>query len=164
MSLAATVDVLGQYGISKQAFVSCGTSLYEAIAYQAPSLPLECYALAAHAELDELAVAVSPYTLSLSLPDISNQDAEHMGARYLKRLFFLHIGRVEALKRILRPLPTPHPPTECCDGLAERPFREAWINKVADIVWTASPSKYLCLTPCVSFVYSHMPSSHNDLT
>lgn len=63
--------------------------------------PLEVYTLAAQYGLRELAVAASPYTLDVSLSNLTDQQSVAMGPLYLKWLFFLHLGRAEALKRIL---------------------------------------------------------------
>ncbi|KZV64849.1 hypothetical protein PENSPDRAFT_614856 [Peniophora sp. CONT] len=139
--LTATIDASERYGLSVEALAHNPTSpLYEAILFRAPSQPLECYSLAAHAKLDELAIAVSSYTLSVHLPDITEETAEHMGARYLRRLFFLHLGRMEALKRILRTPFIPHSPTEDCDGSKEYPPHDEWVKRAAEIVWNASPN------------------------
>jgi len=45
--------------------------------------------------------------LSYSLASLTNELAVKMGPLYLKRLFFLHLGRIEALKRLLLPPPQP---------------------------------------------------------
>lgn len=109
----------------------------------APLQPLECYVLAARVGLEALAVAVSPYTLSIPLAAISDEDAVRMGAYHLKRLFFLHLGRMDALKRILSRQPTHHPPLEGCDGVVRSlRIRDAWAKKVAEIVWDHCPSAW----------------------
>ncbi|KZV76084.1 hypothetical protein PENSPDRAFT_646626 [Peniophora sp. CONT] len=139
--LAATIDASEPYGLSMEVLACHPTSpLFEAILSRAPSQPLECYSLAAHAKLEDLAGVISPYTLSLPLPDVTEENAECMGPSYLRRLFFLHLGRMEALKRILRAPPTPHPPTEDCDGYAEYLHPGAWVQRVGEIVWGASPN------------------------
>ncbi|KAG8983204.1 hypothetical protein FRB90_006228 [Tulasnella sp. 427] len=67
----------------------------------APERPLQVYALAGQYGLRELAVAASPYTLDVSLSNVTDELSVAMGPLYLKWLFFLHFGRSEALKRIL---------------------------------------------------------------
>lgn len=69
---------------------------------QWPVFPLELYALAAHFDLLDLAVQTSPHLLALPLSILTDPIVERMGAIYTKRLFFLHLGRADALKRILR--------------------------------------------------------------
>ncbi|KZV76273.1 hypothetical protein PENSPDRAFT_680227 [Peniophora sp. CONT] len=139
--LVATLDALEQYGLSKEALVYHPEStLFEAILLRAPSQPLECFVLAAHAGLDELAIAVSPYTLSLVLSDLSDEDTDRMGAPYLRRLFFLHLGRLEALKRIIRQPPMAHPLTQFCDGYSNNALSDEWRKHAAKITWDASPA------------------------
>ncbi|KAF8751720.1 hypothetical protein RHS01_08491 [Rhizoctonia solani] len=65
--------------------------------------PLEMYALAAQYALEDLAVAVSTFTLSVSPSEITDELSVQMGPIYLRRLFFLHLGRADALKRLLYP-------------------------------------------------------------
>ncbi|VDC04125.1 unnamed protein product [Peniophora sp. CBMAI 1063] len=136
--LARAVDALEFYGLPKAVFVSPAIPLFQIISQHAPAEPLACYALAAHAELDKLAIIVSPYTLAVSLSDISDECATRIGPCYLKRLFFLHLGRVEALKRLLLPPPGPHPPADECTLRAQRQLNRAWTTVVAEMTWTLS--------------------------
>jgi hypothetical protein len=68
------------------------------------------YALAAQHKLEQLAIAVSPSLLSFDLATLTDDLVGRMGAVYLKRLVFLHLGRSAALKRLLSPpLKLSHP-------------------------------------------------------
>ncbi|VDC04646.1 unnamed protein product [Peniophora sp. CBMAI 1063] len=139
--LAASVIALEQYGLSKTALVQPPDSpLSVAILHCAPSRPFQCYSLAAHEGLETLAIATSSHTLGVSLAEISDADAEYMGPLHLKRLFFLHLGRIDALKRILSTRPSPHQNTEDCNGLANRASYEAWTKIIGEIVWDACPN------------------------
>ncbi|KZV71364.1 hypothetical protein PENSPDRAFT_684602 [Peniophora sp. CONT] len=138
--LATAVDVLELYGLSKKAYVCHTSSLFQAILSHAPSLPLECYKLAAHADIEDLAVLVSPYTLRLSISKITEEDVVRMGPIYMKRLFCLHLGRVDAVKRILLPPPAQHLSTNICDGTSQRRLSRAWIMTVANMIWNLSPN------------------------
>lgn len=175
--LATAVEALEQYGLSKTMLVSPATPLFQLFLRHAPAEPLACYALAAHAGLDKLAVVISPYTLSLTLSDISDASAAHIGPYYLKRLFFLHVGRVDALKRLLFPPPSLHPPTDKCSLRAQRQLSSAWTMTVANMTWTLSagalllfpPLSPMCLyTPCaragmtVSMLEKHLGPIEKD--
>jgi hypothetical protein len=68
--------------------------------------------------------------------------AEHtarMGASYLKRLFFLHLGRAAAFKRLLTTGPGPHPPTPTCGLAAQQGTTRAWVLAAALLSWDARP-------------------------
>ncbi|KAG8952586.1 hypothetical protein FRC04_003947 [Tulasnella sp. 424] len=91
--------------------------------------PLEVYTLAAQYGLRELAVAASPYTLDVSLSNLTDQQSVAMGPLYLKWLFFLHLGRAEALKRILVKPFEPHPaglPGSTCTEDDRSAMGRAW--------------------------------------
>ncbi|KAJ1308078.1 hypothetical protein OPQ81_002143 [Rhizoctonia solani] len=88
--------------------------------------PLEMYALAAQYALEDLAVAVSTFTLSVSPSEITDDLAVQMGPIYLRRLFFLHLGRADALKRLLYPPPTPHPADPNCGPETQSAVSRIW--------------------------------------
>ena len=148
MSSATAVDALELYGLLKATLVSPATPLFQLITHRAPAEPLACYALAAHAGLDKLAVVVSTYTLSIDLSEISDELAACIGPHYLKRLFFLHLGRVDALKRLLFPPPGPHPPTEDCSLRAQRQLSRAWTAAIAQMTWSLSAGRSIPYTNC----------------
>lgn len=135
MALAA----LSAYGISVRKYVSRSTPLYALLLSHAPLYPLELYTLAASYDLYDLAVPTSSHLLSFSLASLTDEMAEHMGARYLKRLFFLHFGRADALKRLLLPPPHPHPPTATCDFAEQKKLTRAWALASAYLAWDARP-------------------------
>ena len=64
-----------------------------------------------------------------------------MGPVYLKRLFFLHFGRIDALKRVLLPPPHPHPPTQHCDFTEQKHLTRAWALASAYFAWDARPGQ-----------------------
>ncbi|VDC06274.1 unnamed protein product [Peniophora sp. CBMAI 1063] len=113
--LAAAVEALQPLGLSKEAYMKTTSTLSQEILRRAPSAPLVCYKLAAHAGIEELAVLISPYTLCISLNVLTDEDVVCIGAHYTRRLFFLHIDRVEAIKGILLPPPEPHSSSSTCD-------------------------------------------------
>lgn len=72
--------------------------LFNLFLSHAEERPLEVYAFAASYELDDLAVAASRHLLDLALYNLTDRQCTDIGPIYLKRLFFLHLGRVDALK------------------------------------------------------------------
>ncbi|KAI0921682.1 hypothetical protein AcV5_000794 [Taiwanofungus camphoratus] len=138
-TLVATLDTLAKYGVPAQRHVTPGSPLYALILAQAPVAPIELYALAAAYDLYELAVPISSHLLSFSLPSLSDELAARMGPLYLKRLFFLHLGRIDALKRLLLPPPHPHAPTPTCDFTEQKKLTRAWALASAYLAWDARP-------------------------
>ncbi|KAF8842293.1 hypothetical protein BDN67DRAFT_926703 [Paxillus ammoniavirescens] len=138
-SLAATLSAMGTYAISLRTYVARATPLHTLLLSYAPLYPLELYALAASYDLYDLAVPTSSHLLSFSLASLTDEMAERIGPRYLKRLFFLHFGRADALKRLLLPPPHPHPPTPICDFLEQKKLTRAWALASAYLAWDARP-------------------------
>ncbi|CCO26436.1 hypothetical protein BN14_00460 [Rhizoctonia solani AG-1 IB] len=118
------LPALSALGYNLHAFVTPHSELFLLLVQAAASNPLPMYALAAQHSLEQLAVAISPFTLSGPLSDITDEMAQQMGPIYLKRLFFLHLGRTDALKRLLLPPPVPHPPTS--DSIATLMPKRRW--------------------------------------
>ena len=65
--------------------------------------------------------------------------AAKIGPIYLKKLFFLHLGRTDALKRLLLPPPHPHAPTPTCDFMEQKKLTRAWALASAYLTWDARP-------------------------
>ncbi|KAG8908164.1 hypothetical protein FRB99_008707 [Tulasnella sp. 403] len=116
-----------KYGLSVTELAPPTSELCGALLGLSLRFPLQVYALAAQNKLHELAVMASQFTLNHTLASITDQLAIEMGPVYLKRLFFLHNGRAEALKRILvRPLET-HPLGQGdCDADDQKALSRAW--------------------------------------
>lgn len=142
-SLAAALNAMTIYGISLRTHVAPTTSLHTLLLSLAPVYPLELYVLAASHDLYDLAVPTSAYLLSFSLASLTDELAERIGPKYLKRLFFLHFGRADALKRLLLPPPHPHPPTPTCDYSEQKKLTRAWALASAYLAWDARPGKGL---------------------
>lgn len=141
-TLFAALDALASYGADVSAAAAPGTPLFALLLAQSPVAPLEVYAHAAHHGLHALAVAVSPHLLGLSLAALDDALAERMGPAYLKRLFFLHLGRVDALKRLLLPPPEGHAPTPHCDYLEQKKLTRAWALASAYLAWDCRPGAF----------------------
>ncbi len=87
--------------------------------------------LAAHHDINALAVLVSGHLLSYNMRRVTEDMAERMGGRYVKRLVFLHLQRMAALKDILCVRPQAHG----CGLDSQR----AWALAAARVVDEAKP-------------------------
>ncbi|KAG9085584.1 hypothetical protein FS749_004314 [Ceratobasidium sp. UAMH 11750] len=108
-AVRAVLPALQALGYNIHAFVTPRSELFMLLVQAAAVDPLPMYALAAQYTIEPLAVAISTLTLSGSLSDITDELAQQMGPIHLKRLFFLHLGHTDALKRLL-PSACPTPP------------------------------------------------------
>ncbi|KAI6119980.1 hypothetical protein EDD16DRAFT_730703 [Pisolithus croceorrhizus] len=137
--LVSALAVMNAYGISVKKHVARSTPLYNLLLFHAPLYPLELYTLAASYDLYDLAVPASSHLLSFSLASLTDEMADRIGPRYLRRLFFLHFGRSDALRRLLLPPPHPHPPTVTCDFTDQKKLTRAWALASAYFAWDARP-------------------------
>lgn len=138
----ASFHALDTAGIPLQPNAVPGTPLYTLVLALAPAHSLQCFELAASRDLESLAVAVSPYLLSISLSELTDESAMRIGPSYLRRLFFLHLGRIDALKRILHAHPGPHTANLECDIFDQRRLRNAWVLAVGSLTWESKPGKF----------------------
>ncbi|KAG8923949.1 hypothetical protein FRC00_005661 [Tulasnella sp. 408] len=106
---------------------------------QAEVDPLRVYSLGAAHAVDTVCIQSSEHTLNTPLSNLSEADAMTMGAIYLRRLFFLHFGRVEALKRIVGPPPDTHADTTVCSEMVQRNVKKAWKAAVAELLLAETP-------------------------
>lgn len=141
-TLINAVTRLPYYGIHPKFYITPSSPLYALLLSYAPLYPIDLYALAASFDLYDLAVSISPHLLSFPLSSLTDDMVENMGPVYLKRLFFLHFGRIDALKRVLLPPPLPHPPTESCDFGDQKKVTRAWALASAYLAWDARPGQF----------------------
>ena len=139
-SVSAAFDALVRYGVPLAPLCLPGSPLYTLVLSQAPLRPIEAYALAAHHDLLSLAAPISAHLLAYPLSELSDELAQRIGPIYLKRLFFLHSGRMEALKNLLLRPPQGHEPTLDCDATQQQRLTRAWALASAHLVWDARPS------------------------
>ena len=137
------VESLEKYGLPVQTYLAPASPLCTLFLGTAPQAPIEFYALSGAYDLPHLAIPISSLLLSYSLASLSNELAVKMGPLYLKRLFFLHLGRIEALKRLLLPPPQPHVPTANCDFTEQKKLTRAWALASAYLAWDARPGESL---------------------
>ncbi len=142
-ALIAAVESLEKYGLSVRTYLAPGSPLYTLFLGTAPQAPIEFYAFAGAYDLHHLAIPISSFLLSYSLASLTDELAVKMGPLYLKRLFFLHLGRVEALKRLLLPPPQPHVPTANCDFTEQKKLTRAWALASAYLAWDVRPGESL---------------------
>ncbi|KAL1691135.1 hypothetical protein GGG16DRAFT_125211 [Schizophyllum commune] len=137
--LIATLDRLSAYGLAVALYAAPTCPLYQALLAQAHLAPLEVYTAAARNGLDDLAVAMSPHLLSLSLSSVTDEQAEAIGAVYLSRLFVLHKRRMDALRDVLATEPNPHPETQACSFIDQKKLARAWHLASAYLVSKGRP-------------------------
>jgi len=133
--LQNAVDCMPRYSIVPCEYIVPGSPLYTLLLSVAPLQPMDVYTLAAHHKLHDLAMATSSHLLSYPLRNITEAQAERMGAIYLKKLMDLHLSRLSALKTILLSPPNPHSPTCRCSFQEQRKLTRAWALASAYIVW-----------------------------
>ncbi len=136
--LSSTVLALKEYGIPLETSLSETSHLYEVFSAFCQRSPLSVYPTAAsHAsDMHHIAEHASQFFLSLDLGTITDEMADRMGAAYLRRLFMLHVGRVEEFKKLMiGPIPT-HAPTPQCDA---GPVRQGWALATAYLTSSAAP-------------------------
>ncbi|KAG2018688.1 hypothetical protein CC2G_008096 [Coprinopsis cinerea AmutBmut pab1-1] len=137
--LIQAVDRMPFHGIAPQRLIVPKTPLYMLLLSYAPLRPIEVYALAGFHCLEELAVHVSSHLLSFPLSTISDELATRIGSVYLKRLFLLHVHRLDALKDALLQPPHPHAPTKECTFAEQKKLTRAWALASSYLVWDATP-------------------------
>ncbi|KZV97300.1 hypothetical protein EXIGLDRAFT_731284 [Exidia glandulosa HHB12029] len=135
-TLSDAMDALCKtYAIHQSVVLAPSLPLFTILAAHAPLQPFAVYALAAKHDMEPLAIAASQFLLSYPLSTITDDDARRLGAVYLRRLFFLHLGRIDALKRLLGPLPEMHTPTADCDAKVQEKLRRAWTLAAAFLIY-----------------------------
>ncbi|KAL0579262.1 hypothetical protein V5O48_002766 [Marasmius crinis-equi] len=138
-TLMRAVDRLPVYGISPGTCISPTSHLYQYLLSSAPLHPMEIYALAAQYGMETLAVTVSSHTLVLELSQISEDLSARMGSMYLLRLFQLHTGRTDTLKRLLAAELELHYVTDICNFDKQKRLKEGWNLAVASLSFNLRP-------------------------
>jgi len=138
-AVIAAVDCFETYGLSVQAHLTPPSPFYALFLGAAHQAPIGFYAVCGAYDLHHLAIPISSFLLPYSLASLTDELAVKMGPLYLKRLFFLHLGRVEALKRLLLPPPQSHVPTANCDFTEQKKLTRAWALASAYLAWDVRP-------------------------
>lgn len=140
-AVISAVESLEEYGLSVKTHLAPATPLYTLFLGTAPHAPIEFYAVAGSYDLYHLAIPISSFLLTFSLASLTDDLVVKMGPLYLKRLFYLHLGRIEALKRLLLPPPQPHVPTATCDFSEQKKLTRAWALASAYLAWDVRPGE-----------------------
>lgn len=137
--VSTCVATIIKYGLPLSTYASQDGPLYNLVLAHAPTAGIQMYTLAAEHKLEQLAIAVSPFLLSFDLATLTEDLVGRMGAVYLRRLVFLHLGRIAALKRLLSPPLSYHLPDDACGAKEHDALMNAWGLAVAPLVWDARP-------------------------
>jgi hypothetical protein len=139
--VAHAINRMEEYGLTPSSLIRGGTHLYVYLMSQhAPFSPLELYTIAARHRIERLAVDVSSHLLGLDLSRITDDLATAMGSSYLRKLFFMHQGRLERLKKILIKPPGFHENVAVdCDRQRQAVLKRQWALTVSSLVWEAKP-------------------------
>lgn len=142
--LDMAVAALKTYGIPIQSAISENSLMFAAFAshcQRSLTSALRVYAIAASysPDLHALAVYASRFLLSLNLATVTDQLANELGPVYVRRLFSLHLERVQEFKRLMVGIPQAHGPLPYCNDTSGRTLNEAWAFATAYLSWAASP-------------------------
>lgn len=130
-SLDKALRSLAKYGLPSPPSTS---DLWISLLEHAPAHPIRCYSLAASHCMDSMCTLTSQYTLSIPLSEVTVDDARLMGAVYLRRLMFLHLGRQTALQRVIKAPPETHPIMPGCSKELQDSVKRSWTSAVTDVI------------------------------
>ena len=133
-------SMLNLYGIEPSSVLLPNSPFYSAVVGLGAKFPLETYSLAAKFGLEVLAVEISRHLLGIPLHAITDDIAQAMGATYLRRLVFLHIGRTERLKELMMQLPTAHELSTDCSENDQKRLQQEWRALALALSWSAEPA------------------------
>ncbi|KIO19829.1 hypothetical protein M407DRAFT_82330, partial [Tulasnella calospora MUT 4182] len=125
-TLAIMSEVLGALSKYGAPSVQIDSDIYTFLRKNIHTNPLQAYAIAASSNLEGVCVAASEKTLGLSLSGLSEADSILMGPQYLRRLFFLHLGRINALRRVTDAPPQGHSEVSSCSAAQRRHLQHLW--------------------------------------
>ena len=138
--IQATFAAMKTYGLPYQSYAESGAPLHHTIRTLIPTSPLDVYALAASMDNRDLATIASSHLLSSPLSNMSEEMSIKIGPVYLRRLFFLHLGRAQALKRLLIIPPDLHQPTNACTVTMQVAIFRRWALAAVQLAWDDSPN------------------------
>ncbi|KAJ3522768.1 hypothetical protein NMY22_g11746 [Coprinellus aureogranulatus] len=133
--LLEALDKLPNYGLIPRDLVRPNTDLYNLLLTHAALTPLVIYATAAFHDIFELAQQASSHLLAYPLNEVDDILAMRMGPAYLKRLFLLHMNRIDAAKRVLLQPPGIHAATKKCTFEDQKKVKRAWALGSTYLAW-----------------------------
>ena len=77
------------------------------------------------------------------LKKLPEDATKKIGPLYLKRLYFLHLGRLQTFRSLLVSPPHLHPETDKCDFADQKRLARAWALATAYLAWEARPGEWL---------------------
>ncbi|KAG8747561.1 hypothetical protein FRC10_000697 [Ceratobasidium sp. 414] len=140
--LCHALSELVLFGYQPSDLVTLHSEIFHLLVAHSKTYPLVVYALAAGHQIERLAVACSPNTLGVELSEVTDDLASVMGPIYLRRLFFLHLGRTDALKRLLLEPPSGHPPSPTCGVENQKSLTRAWALAIAYMTVEGRPNTH----------------------
>ncbi|EMD36429.1 hypothetical protein CERSUDRAFT_106319 [Gelatoporia subvermispora B] len=138
-AVIASVHALCKYGMPLKMLLAPSQPLFFLVLALAPLAPIQFYALAGAYDLDALAAPISSHLIAYQLSSVTEELAAAMGPVYLKRLFFLHLGRIDALRQLLLTPLYPHPRLVNCGFVEQKKLTRAWALATAYIAWEIRP-------------------------
>ncbi|KAG8983102.1 hypothetical protein FRB93_007659 [Tulasnella sp. JGI-2019a] len=129
--MAEALIAMDRYGI---AVTDESSELWTVVLHHAEIEPIRAYSIAASHNMESLCTEISQHTLGVSLATVTEGDALTMGPVYLRKLFFLHMGRAQALKRVIERPPTSHRPIATCSADDAAEVVSRWELAVASIL------------------------------
>ena len=138
--LLRAFNMLNLYGIEPSSVLFPNGPFYSAVVDLGTKFPLQTYSLAAKFGLEVLAMEVSKHLLTIPLHAITDDIAQAMGATYLRRLVFLHLGRIERLKELMMQLPTAHELSTDCSENDQKRLQQEWRALALALSWGADPA------------------------
>ncbi|CAE6523240.1 unnamed protein product [Rhizoctonia solani] len=140
--MCRAMPALVSYGYRLDNLITPTSEAFRLLVAHSVTHPLVVYALAAGYTVEHLAVASSRNTLGIDLSQITDDLATVMGPIYLRRLFFLHLGRADALKRLLLEPPAGHMPLPHCGPDNQKSLTRAWALAIAYMTVEAKPNAH----------------------
>ena len=135
--VAATLRSLQKYDVSLNSLLTPSHPMSITILHLGIQSPLETFAVVAAFKLEHLAIEISKKLVSVPLHNLTDDLAERMGPSYLRRLVFLHLGRIDRLKQLLIQPPSLHPVTKDCYESDQKRLQNHWKALGVALGWEA---------------------------
>jgi hypothetical protein len=135
--IAAAFRSLQHYNVSLDSLLTPSHPISITILHLGVQSPLETFAVVAAFKLEQLAIEVSKKLVSVPLHNLTDDLVERMGPSYLRRLVFLHLGRVDRLKQLLLQPHSSHPVTKDCYENDQKRLQNEWKALAVALGWEA---------------------------
>jgi hypothetical protein len=138
--MAQALSFLIDHGILPKDCITSANPFCESIHKLGVQCPLETFTIMAYFDLEHLAIDVSRNLLDLPLHQITEEVALTIGPTYLRRLFFLHLGRIDRLKRLMFQVPEAHGQNKDCYDSEQRLLQLEWRSLAVALAPEATPA------------------------